>query len=68
MEEKALQAVYNSTGETYPNVRAALLALAENGAFLEYDGEGWFSDLTHQVHIDELTDSEISRILIKSYR
>jgi hypothetical protein len=64
----ALKAVRLSTGIEYTNISSAelrrvLLELAEDGAWNEYEGDGYFDGL----HIDELSDRQIANILIRDY-
>lgn len=67
-ERLALNAVNRlMEGEKFEDVRTALLWLAEDGAFGEYEGDGWFSDNFDSIHIDDLTNREIARFLIRNY-
>jgi hypothetical protein len=67
MELMALEAIEYSTGLSFLDVRTALLGLAEDGAFAEYVGDGWFEDDFHTLHIDEMTDRQIAKILMRNY-
>ncbi|GAB6989382.1 hypothetical protein [Paenibacillus pini] len=66
--ERALDGVELATDISHcdhssKELRRVLFDLAEDGAWSEYEGNGYFED----VHISEMSDREIARILIRDY-